>query len=83
MLTPHGKGKIRLGLNETREENKRQVREKKSKGKEEGGKTKIGQRDIKVQGLGNKKCIAITTQMNEGKCYLRDTKHRTHSFQAS
>lgn len=42
MLTPHGKGKIRLGLNETREENKRQVREKKSKGKEEGGKTKIG-----------------------------------------
>lgn len=41
MLTPCGKGKIRLGLNKTREENKRQVREK-SKGKGERWKDKGG-----------------------------------------
>lgn len=83
MLTPCEKGKIRLGLNETREKNKRQVREKKSKGKEKGGKTKVGQRDVKVESLGNKKYIAKMTRMKEGECYIRDTKHNTHSFQTS
>lgn len=73
-------GKEKLDQVLMRLERKIKVREKKSKGKGKGSKIKVGQRDIKGEGLGNKKCIVKTIQMKERKCYFIYIKYRIYFF---